>query len=465
MKARTRFYLLCILALVAFPFSSVIAQETGPIYVVQPGDTLTGIALVFGTTVEALVTANNIADPSLLFPGMELIIPGYEEISGVLTIQEIGYGETLSSLSFRYGTPSESLARLNRIINPGRIYAGQPLILVDTEGDIPAILENSLLLPQIGESKLELAVRTGTSPWSLTTLNQREIRMWVVPGIPLVVPGGEQWAGALPHPILSVDVDPLPAVQGRTTTVHLELSIPGWVEGRLEDRKLNFFPLDSHQWVALQGIHAMADPGLYNLEVQLYASEGGELTFAFSQPVRVREGGYGFETINGVPAETIDPDVVEPEEEMVASLLSPATLERHWEDTLQFPSDYYTDSFVSIFGTRRSYNYGAYHYYHTGLDFYGSGVPILAPALGQVVFAGSLVVRGNATYIDHGWGVYSGYFHQSEIYVSEGDFVDTGQVIGKVGGTGRSTGPHLHWEIWVGGVPVDPLGWVEKVFP
>jgi murein DD-endopeptidase MepM/ murein hydrolase activator NlpD len=150
---------------------------------------------------------------------------------------------------------------------------------------------------------------------------------------------------------------------------------------------------------------------------------------------------------------------------MVASLLSPATLERHWEDTFQFPSDYYTDSFVSVFGTRRSYNYGAYHYYHTGLDFYGSGVPILAPSPGQVVFTGSLAVRGNATYIDHGWGVYSGYFHQSEMYVSEGDFVDTGQVIGKVGGTGRSTGSHLHWEIWVGGVPVDPLEWVEKVFP
>lgn len=465
MKARNRFLLLCIIMLVALPFSSVTAQESGPVYVVQPGDTLTAIALIFGTTVEALVTANNIADPSLLIPGMELIIPGYEEISGVLTIHEVGYGETLSSLSFRYGMPVDSLARLNRLVSPGRLYAGQPLILVEMESDTSARLENSLLLPRIGDSKLELAVRTGTGPWSLNTLSQTEIKMWVVPGTPLVVPGGEHWVGALPHPIVSAEVDPLPAVQGKTTVVSLELNQPGWVEGRLEDRTLNFFPLDSHQWVALQGIHAMADPGLYDLEVRLYASEGGELTFAFSQPVRIREGGYGFETINSVPAETIDPDVVGPEEEMVALLLSPATPERHWEGAFQFPSDYYTDSFISVFGTRRSYNYGAYYYYHTGLDFYGSGVPILAPASGRVVFTGSLVVRGNATYIDHGWGVYSGYFHQAEIYMSEGDFVETGQVIGKVGGTGRSTGPHLHWEIWVGGVPVDPLDWVEKVFP
>jgi len=82
-----------------------------------------------------------------------------------------------------------------------------------------------------------------------------------------------------------------------------------------------------------------------------------------------------------------------------------------------------------------------------------------------VAFTGSLIVRGDTTYIDHGWGVYSGYFHQSEIYVTEGEMVERGQVIGKVGGSGRATGPHLHWEIWVGGVPVDPLDWVEMEFP
>ena len=74
-------------------------------------------------------------------------------------------------------------------------------------------------------------------------------------------------------------------------------------------------------------------------------------------------------------------------------------------------------------------------------------------------------MRGNVTYIDHGWGVYSGYFHQSEFLVSEGDYVETGQVIGLVGNTGRSTGAHLHWEIWVGGVPVDPLDWIAREYP
>jgi len=74
-------------------------------------------------------------------------------------------------------------------------------------------------------------------------------------------------------------------------------------------------------------------------------------------------------------------------------------------------------------------------------------------------------VRGNATIIDHGWGVYTGYMHQSEMYVKPGDRVEKGDVIGLVGGTGRVEGPHLHWEVWAGGVQVDPLDWLGQVYP
>ena len=88
-----------------------------------------------------------------------------------------------------------------------------------------------------------------------------------------------------------------------------------------------------------------------------------------------------------------------------------------------------------------------------------------APADGIVVYADFLTIRGNVTYLDHGWGVYSGYLHQNEISVEVGDRVERGQVIGQVGATGRVTGPHLHWEIWVGGVPVEPMDWVLQTIP
>jgi murein DD-endopeptidase MepM/ murein hydrolase activator NlpD len=97
---------------------------------------------------------------------------------------------------------------------------------------------------------------------------------------------------------------------------------------------------------------------------------------------------------------------------------------------------------------------------------YGAnGADAYASAPGVVVFAGPLTVRGNAIMIDHGWGVYSGYMHLSEIKVKVGDRVETGQVIGLVGGTGRVNGPHLHFEVWVGGVQVDPLDWLTQVYP
>ncbi len=181
----------------------------------------------------------------------------------------------------------------------------------------------------------------------------------------------------------------------------------------------------------------------------------------------IRRGDYPFDPVLIVSPETIDPAVTKPEDAEWTALAMPFTPEKYWEGQFQSPAPPpFSDCWPSTFGNRRSYNGSAYIYFHTGLDFCGGvGVEILAPASGVVVFAGPLTVRGNATMIDHGWGIYSGYMHQSEILVKVGDHVQPGQVIGLVGGTGRVTGPHLHWEIWAGGVQVDPMDWLEQIFP
>jgi murein DD-endopeptidase MepM/ murein hydrolase activator NlpD len=166
-----------------------------------------------------------------------------------------------------------------------------------------------------------------------------------------------------------------------------------------------------------------------------------------------------------VPAETIDPENTRPENDLIASVINRVSDQKHWEGALSYPTAY-TDAFPSYFGSRRNYNGQGYYWYHSGLDLYGgTGTPINAPASGRVVYTGLLEVRGNVTFIDHGWGVFTGYLHQSAIEVEQGDWVERGQLIGYVGGTGRVTGPHLHWEVWVGGVPVDPLEWTSNVFP
>ena len=95
---------------------------------------------------------------------------------------------------------------------------------------------------------------------------------------------------------------------------------------------------------------------------------------------------------------------------------------------------------------------------HDGVDFGAqAGTPIRAVAAGTVVSAGVRGGYGNATIIDHGAGVATLYAHQSEMFVTPGASVAAGQVIGAVGSTGFSTGPHLHFEVRLAGVPVDPL--------
>ena len=98
---------------------------------------------------------------------------------------------------------------------------------------------------------------------------------------------------------------------------------------------------------------------------------------------------------------------------------------------------------------------------HTGLDFAASsGTPIHAAADGTVVMAGTYGGYGNATIIDHGNGVATLYGHQSRILVGQGQHVVRGETIGLVGSTGFSTGPHLHFEVRLGGTPVDPAGYL-----
>jgi murein DD-endopeptidase MepM/ murein hydrolase activator NlpD len=187
-------------------------------------------------------------------------------------------------------------------------------------------------------------------------------------------------------------------------------------------------------------------------------------SFSFAQPIRVQSGGYASETLT-VGEEFLNPEVSDAESAMVHELLSPATPEKLWTGQWEWPHPY-VNVINSEYGLSRLYNGGAYEGYHYGVDFGGGvGIEIFAPAAGRVVFAGPMEVRGNATFIDHGWGIYTAYFHQSQLDVAEGDLVQPGQLIGLVGGTGRVSGAHLHWEVWANGEPIQPLDWLNRVFP
>ena len=137
-----------------------------------------------------------------------------------------------------------------------------------------------------------------------------------------------------------------------------------------------------------------------------------------------------------------------------AQAVARVTPERLWEDGFVRPVP---GVVTSAFGGKRMFN-GKMRSYHRGVDLRGAqGTPIRALAGGEVVLAENMYYTGNVVYLDHGQGVISLYCHMSSMNVQPGDRVRAGQVLGKVGATGRVTGPHLHLGLLILGEAVDPL--------
>ncbi len=161
---------------------------------------------------------------------------------------------------------------------------------------------------------------------------------------------------------------------------------------------------------------------------------------------------------------TVNPDLVHPPPEQEARAEREAQhLHELWDHSA--PERLWTGGFVrpvpdeanSAFGTRSIYN-GEPRAPHSGADFLSpSGRPVKAPNAGRVVLADPQYFSGNTVIIDHGLGMFSSLMHLSEIDVNAGDMVTAGQIVGKVGATGRVTGPHLHWGVRLNNARVDPL--------
>jgi murein DD-endopeptidase MepM/ murein hydrolase activator NlpD len=135
---------------------------------------------------------------------------------------------------------------------------------------------------------------------------------------------------------------------------------------------------------------------------------------------------------------------------------------RMWEPPFVAPRE---SRITSGFGHGRVFN-GEVRSRHTGTDFAGAiGAPVHAPARGVVALTGDFYLGGGVIYIDHGAGLVTAYLHLSEKNVEEGDVVQRGQVIGKVGATGRVTGPHLHWIVRYGGHTVDATSLLKLFTP
>lgn len=232
--------------------------------------------------------------------------------------------------------------------------------------------------------------------------------------------------------------------------------------GSVGDQALAFTSNGSITQTALFGISPIADLETLTIVVTATAADGSTMTANAS--LQVIAGTFDSEEIDFTPevGALLAPDISVPEQDRLEALYMQVSTRRLWQGLFIWP---HKGILTSTFGERRLYD-GTLSSYHGGLDIAGdTGDPVLAAATGKVILAETLQVRGNAVIIDHGAGVFTAYFHMEDIAVQVGQLVQQGDLLGHVDSTGLSTGPHLHWELRVGGVPVDPIEWTERVFP
>jgi murein DD-endopeptidase MepM/ murein hydrolase activator NlpD len=382
-------------------------------------------------------------------------------------------GDTLFSIAARYRTNVAALAQLNGIVNPTMIYVGQSLTVpapASTPSATPtsAPAGDTVYIVQPGETLFRIGLRFGTTAWTLAAYNKLDSPSVIYVGQRLLIPSGSKNSDkvpalpSLPDPFVSVDVAPLPVIQGNTIVVTVLTSRPVSLNGTFLDWTLPFVQ-EGNAYYGLIGIHAMQKVGLFPLTITATDSAGKRTTMTTS--VQVGAGKFASEIIS-LPSDKqalLAPELVTPERDKLSKVFNVFTPSRAWNGLFTPPG---TGKLSSVFGTRRAYTGGVFASYHEGLDFMGTtGMPVYAPADGVVALAEKLTVRGNAVIIDHGWGIYSGLYHMSEINVTVGQHVKQGQVVGKIGSTGLSTGSHLHWDLRVRGLNVDPMQWTRRVFP
>jgi Peptidase family M23 len=210
------------------------------------------------------------------------------------------------------------------------------------------------------------------------------------------------------------------------------------------------------------GVDLEMKPGKYEWTISWKGADGNALSCGV--PVSVRPGKFATESLK-VENQFVQPDPEQQkraaeDQKKMRAIYDSETPERLWEGRFRVPLDGVTTG--GNFGRRRILN-GQPRSPHAGVDFpAAAGTPVFAAQSGRVALAEELFYSGNTVVIDHGYGIYTLYAHLSAIEVKPGASVTAATEIGKVGATGRVTGPHLHWGLTVNQARVNALNIVQR---
>jgi len=362
-------------------------------------------------------------------------------------------GDTWVALAARYGVSDTTL----RALNPHLNRAFQPAIGGTVNLPADASPRTGRLLRAANGGLLEIAAGARLSPWALAAGNALASPSRPTLYSPLLLPGPGTIRD-LPPGIETLEVSPWPAAAGQALGLrgHVAAGVTE-VAVRL-DNSAGPATVDGGRFLALIGTGAFFAGGRPELVVRVGNGPAWVQPWQFVE----RQWDYQDLTLTGEAAAAADQQARDEERARLRALWTTITPGPRWDAAFRLPLDDYL-SISANYGGRRSYNGGPYLTYHEGVDFsaYG-GTPIYAPAAGTVVLAERLYVRGGAVIIDHGLGVFSGFYHMSAVHAAIGQEVQPGDLLGEVGTTGLSTGNHLHWDLLINGVWVDAAVWQEQ---
>ncbi len=225
----------------------------------------------------------------------------------------------------------------------------------------------------------------------------------------------------------------------------------------LDNHNINFFKLPNKKdsYYALVPISYYKDLKKYKIIISYIENE--KKVFK-GIPIEVIDGKYKSEVINvdssKVTLSEKNKKRVSKEYKEAMKIYNTTSKTLYINDKFIYPLK---TKITSDFGKKRVYN-GSLKSYHSGTDYRAKvGTKIKAINNGKVVIAKDRFYAGNSIVLDHGNGIYSGYYHLSKMNYKEGDLVKKGDIIGLSGNTGRVTGPHLHFSFRIHGIQVDPL--------
>lgn len=228
---------------------------------------------------------------------------------------------------------------------------------------------------------------------------------------------------------------------------------PEFTSATLHDRSARLYPQANGKSFGLLPVSVKDKPGTFSIIASSGASDSTQ-----TLPVVIRKTIFPSQNVKLAP-EIEALHSTEQEMALLNTFKENISETRSWADPLAAPV---SGCMTSPFGVKRLHNGKPTGEYHGGVDQRTpDGEAIRAVAAGTVTFAKPFNVLGNAVGIDHGQGLESMYLHMSRLVVAPGAAVKRGDILGYAGSTGRSTGPHLHWVLYVNGINVNPAQWIK----